>query len=109
MTYRLFIDDERDPPNDGYTWEVVRTFEAASALVSERGLPRYISFDHDLGVNPDGSLARTGADFARWIGDYVLDHQLRLDEFAWYVHSQNPIGAENINRYLENLVLRVAE
>jgi hypothetical protein len=102
MTYKLFLDDERDPP-DG-VWTVARTFEEATAIVLDRGLPEYISFDHDLGVNSDGTLARTGADFARWIGDFALETDNNLGGFQWYVHSQNPIGRENIEAYLRSLI-----
>lgn len=102
MTYRMFLDDEREPP-DG-VWEIVRTYEAATELVCKRGLPEFISFDHDLGANPDGSIARTGADFARWLCDYIVDHHPDSSGFSWYVHSQNPIGAENINSRLNGLM-----
>jgi hypothetical protein len=107
MSYHLFLDDERDPPRDDHTWEVVRTFEAATSLISQRGLPDFISFDHDLGENPDGTVRRSGADVAHWIADYVLDNNLKLDRFTWYVHSQNPIGVRNIDEYLKNLVRAV--
>lgn len=106
MTYRLFLDDERDPPAG--EWEVVRSLEAALALVQARGLPSFISFDHDLGADDAAKPLPTGADFARWLGDYVLDNSLSLDGFEWYVHSQNPIGAANINGYLLGLVEHVS-
>ncbi len=92
--YDLFVDDERDPPRDGRDWTVARSVEEAVALVGARGLPRFISFDHDLG---EGG---TGQDFARWLVEHCLDGGLAPD-FSFYVHSQNPVGAENIRALLD--------
>lgn len=109
MTYRLFLDDERLPAERSGEWVVARTYAAAVDVVSQRGLPCYISFDHDLGVEDDGREAPTGYDFAKWLGDYILDHRPDVSQFAWYVHSQNPIGAQNIDRYLGNLIRAIHE
>jgi len=49
MTYSLFLDDERFPPNDGKNWEIARNFDDVLKLISTFGAPSYISFDHDLG------------------------------------------------------------
>ncbi|GJE15980.1 cyclic-phosphate processing receiver domain-containing protein [Methylobacterium marchantiae] len=103
MSYRLFLDDERDPPSEG-DWDVVRSLEAAQAVVLLRGMPAFVSFDHDLGADDDGKPLATGADFAHWLGGFVLDNGLSLNGFTWSVHSQNPIGAANIDGYLRNLV-----
>lgn len=92
--YDLFLDDERDPPQDGRPWIVVRKVADAIAVVRARGLPRNISFDHDLGEGV------TGHDFAKWLVEHCLDARLSPD-FAFYVHSQNPIGAENIRKLIE--------
>ena len=97
MTWNLFLDDERDPPSDGRRWEVARSCDAAAALVAARGLPAYASLDHDLGAD------KTGADFVRWLGEYVLDNRVPMDGFSWYVHSQNPVGSQNIHGYLRGL------
>lgn len=91
MTYRMFIDDERDPPNDGHSWHVVRSSQDAIALVTEIGLPSFISFDHDLGGDD------TAMRFLRWMTDWMLDTSTRFPPgFEFYVHSQNPIGRANI-------------
>ena len=98
MTYALFIDDERDPPNDGKSWRIARTFNEVERLLSLHGAPAYISFDHDLG---DGEP--TGYDIVKTMveGDMGerpnsgFDVGLHAD-LDFYVHSQNPIGKANI-------------
>lgn len=97
MTYSLFIDDEREPPADGRDWVVARTYDEAIRTVLARGVPAYSSWDHDLGPGP------TAMDFAHWFAEHVLDGGLSLAGFEFYVHSQNPIGARNIDSFLRNL------
>ncbi|WP_435230985.1 cyclic-phosphate processing receiver domain-containing protein [Pseudopelagicola sp. nBUS_20] len=104
MTYALFIDDERDPPNDGRPWRIARTLRQVDQTLSEYGAPVYISFDHDLGEHEP-----TGYDIVKAMveGDMGerpnsgfetgLHHKLNF-----YVHSQNPIGKENIEGLLTN-------
>lgn len=97
MTYRLFLDDERFPPDDG-AWLIARTVDEARAIVEANGIPAFISFDHDLGPGPNAMQ------FAHWLADHVLDHSLSLDGFDFYVHSQNPVGRDNIQSFIEGLL-----
>lgn len=107
MTYALFIDDERFPPDDGRPWRIARTEAEVASILREHGPPEFISFDHDLG---DGEP--TGHDIAHKLvnGDNGLmprsPYATGLPEnFSFTVHSQNPVGARNIEallfRYLE--------
>ena len=98
MTYKLFLDDERNPPGDPMDWVVVRSYNEAVATIYNLGVPYFISFDHDLADD------RTGYDFAKWLveqdmdffkGDYIPNN------FEFYVHSQNPVGRDNIQFYLD--------
>lgn len=91
----LFIDDERDPAEDGKPWVVVRTYADAVGWMTRYGIPRYISFDHDLG---DPSPGTSGAAVARWIIERDLDAEgTALPEgFDYFVHSQNREGAADI-------------
>lgn len=105
-TYHLFLDDERDPPSsaaallqNGIGLATVRNIVEAQEVVIEMGIPRFISFDHDLGENEP-----TGYDFARWLSEYIMDNDVPFVEFDWYVHSQNPVGADNINGFLANFL-----
>lgn len=93
MTYKLFIDDERFPANDG--WTIARSSQEAIAMIIEYGMPYFISFDHDLGGED------TAIRVIRWIIDSFLDGNLEIHpDFDFYVHSQNPIGAENIRKLM---------
>jgi hypothetical protein len=58
-------------------------------------MPKFVSFDHDLGPR-----RVTGMDFARWLIGYVMDKEVDVSDFDFYVHSQNPVGAENIRSYM---------
>lgn len=95
-TLKIFLDDERFPAGQGdNTWMIIRDYEDFVRVVTEYGIPDEISFDHDLGDGP------TGYDCAKWICDHMLDNNL-FRKFDYYVHSQNPVGAKNIDMYLKN-------
>jgi hypothetical protein len=98
MTYRLFLDDQRDPPADGGNWIIVRSYTEAIDTLEAIGMPYFITFDHDLGEE------KTGFDITKWIvnRDIDLEGKFIPVDFRFYVHSQNPIGASNINNYLAN-------
>lgn len=99
MTFRMFIDDERFPPADGQEWIICRTLQEVTRVCRNEGkLPDYVSFDHDLGENEP-----TGYVIAKWMVDMDLDEILKFpDNFAFYAHSQNPVGKKNIEAYLDN-------
>ena len=63
MIWKLFLDDERFPPNSETDWQLARTYSEAVELISRLGMPSYISFDHDLG-DPQSN---TGYDLAKYI------------------------------------------
>lgn len=91
----LFLDDERDPPDDGRNWIIARDFSTARDIIMENGISEFMSLDHDLGAG------ETGYDFVKWLCDYVLDGHAKFPEgFSFYVHSQNPVGRANIDNYL---------
>jgi hypothetical protein len=96
MSYKMFLDDVRTPrmlylePSE---WTHVKSFKEAVECVEKNGIPIEIRFDHDLG---DGDY-KTGADFARWLGEKIFyDGKKFPDGFTYEVHSMNPVGAENI-------------
>jgi hypothetical protein len=85
------------------------------------GLPDAISFDHDLADehytpeyfwnNYDESKKfqewrgqnyqeKTGMDCAKWLVDYCMDNKNKLPKI--FVHSANPVGADNIKELLDN-------
>ena len=96
---KLFLDDERHPPADATIWRIARTVQQAITYMEENGCPPFISFDHDLGENQP-----TGFDLAKWMVERDLDSQGQFfaDGFQYYVHSQNPVGVQNIKGLLDN-------
>jgi hypothetical protein len=106
----LWLDDERPAPS-GWRW--AKNFGNAKQLVHlSCQIPgrqfelRRLSFDHDLGgqvvevMRQDGRLVRkepsplNGYHLAKDILEFV--NLGMLPPFAWRVHSQNPVGVQNI-------------
>lgn len=114
MSYKLYIDDIRNPP-DG-SWVVARSVDAAITYIRTYGFPRFISFDHDLGlklrVRDDNAIillaeeedteAPSGFDFAKWLVNEDLENRWMARGFDYHVHSANPVGAANIRGLLDH-------
>lgn len=111
MTYNLFIDDERVPldikwgswqdqalyrDND---WVIARNWFEVLEIILAFGFPKLISFDHDLGKNE-----MTGYEIAKKLGDLIMDGIKLPTDFAYMVHSKNPVGSENIRKYMNNFL-----
>ena len=125
---KLFLDDIRNPydvfkltvnplyesDND---WIIVRDYYQFISAIYKFGLPTHISFDHDLSydaylpenqkgeINYTSLKEKTGYDACRWLCEYCLDNGKDIPFYL--VHSANPVGGENIKRYLENFKKRV--
>lgn len=113
MSWVLFLDDIRFPEDVRYDYDsysnlrICRSMDDAVWAVKNYGLPSMISFDHDLAdihyIIGDGE--KTGYTFAKWFCDYIMDNSLDIPlDFSYYVHSANPVGAENIRCYMENFL-----
>lgn len=124
MSYKLFLDDERHPTKVTWVnlplgpWTIARNYNDFITYIYKCGLPSFVSFDHDLADEhyrpsmydkdkhysnyyTDGTFKeKTGYDCAKWLCDYCAEHNLDFPEYA--VHSMNPIGRENITKYIEN-------
>jgi hypothetical protein len=95
--YNLFLDDIRElsylsnviSPLDSSDWIVCRnSFEALSCVINN-GIPNFISFDHDLG----------GEDTAMvFVKKWVEEIEKKFP--AFYIHSSNPIGKENLRSFI---------
>jgi len=98
--YKMFIDDERFPESPD--WLIVRNSMECVLAVEYYGFPKEISFDHDLGyVN---GKAHTVMEFLRWVQNKCEDGELIFPhDFKFVVHSQNPVGAKNIQGLVEKL------
>jgi len=103
-TTKLYLDDIREPKKEYDV--IVRSYEDAVNYILKNGIPNFISFDHDLGLNSDGSIAKNGYDLAKWLVEQSLDEKLKFPkDFNFYVHSANPIGRHNIESILNNYLL----
>ena len=126
-TPACYLDDCRQPrPNHWFSWEIVRSYKEFVNYILQRGVPRMLSFDHDLAdahvqhylrhesyhrdskepyhiTDKDyaGFEEKTGYDCAKWLVEYCLDNDQLMPHFS--VHSANPAGAENILHLLNNL------
>ena len=118
----LYLDDVRTPTTTipGYEpWNVVRNYDEFVSWITQHGIPDLISFDHDLAeehiedyysqlaVNGfqyptyEAYKEKTGLDCARWLGEYVQNNNAVLKSVC--VHSHNPVGASNIQGYINGL------
>ena len=88
---KLYLDDLWVTP-EGF--DRVYNYEDFVEYITQNGLPDFISFDHDLGED------ESGYDCAKYLVEYCIEHNLSLPKFS--VHSQNPVGKENIERLLNN-------
>ena len=115
MGWNLFLDDERELDDVTWApwqirekyrneaWIICRNWSQVASMIRYlESYPSFISFDHDLGDHtPDGY------EILRYLVDDALNHpddpmmQFPKD-FAFYVHSQNPVGKANIETYLNN-------
>lgn len=126
--YALFLDDVRMPNNALYwecssgkfniieppklNWRIVRSYKDFVGMISKEGLPKTISFDHDLseehyiegisGQQPkyDEYKEKTGYDALKWLIEYCLEKNHPLPKC--YVHSFNPVGRENMFSLIES-------
>ena len=100
MSYKIFLDDIRDPefvwPNEpASNWTVCRSVEEAIGIFWAQGWPRFVSFDHDLGEHTP-----SGMGFAHFLIEVDLEQDSMPANFRFHVHSANPVGASNISGLL---------
>lgn len=123
----LFLDDRRFP-SDAYSdsrdiiyldfeWELVESYNEFVKWIETNGIPKVISFDHDLAEShytpsiywndyakskewQDAKIhdEKTGYDCALWLLEYCTKNSLELP--IWFVHSLNPVGADKIKNLL---------
>lgn len=101
--YSMYLDDIREP-KQAYD-VVVRSYSEAVSYIQTNGMPNYISFDHDLGANEEGTLLKSGYDLAKWLIESALDKELEFpSDFRFNVHSANPVGKKNIISLLDGYI-----
>lgn len=127
MSYNLFLDDKRTPqsaatymhPDYGdmllrKEWLTCKNYNQFVDAITNKGLPEWIAFDHDLAdihysvvdttdwteyyQREDREM--TGYDCAKWLVEYCIENKKLLPNY--FIHSMNDVGLHNIKSYLEN-------
>lgn len=101
MIYDLFLDDIRNPTHGVVPVITARSMDELMMTIQKHGLPRLISFDHDLTIEHYGGDYRAGAtgyDAALWLANHCV--QERLEFPLWRVHSMSITGAGRIKNFL---------
>jgi len=80
---------------------VIRNYSDFVKYIQENGLPEFISFDNDLGLDENGEIAPDGYAVAKWL---VYESGLDLRELQFKVHSANPVAANQIRGLLNNYI-----
>ena len=122
MSYYLFLDDIRQisdvrkycvlPNINDKEWIIARNYKEFVDLITLRGVPQFVSFDHDLGLSHyghglnndeipyDSYKEKTGYDAAKWLINYCMERRIKHPPYV--VHSMNPIGKSNIESYINS-------
>lgn len=116
MSYYLFLDDLRYPHTTTHVeipmhaYIIVRSYDEFCETITQKGLPKYITFDHDLSdvhyYHTNGNIPynefeeKTGYDCAKWLINYCDEHKLPLPGYG--CHSMNPVGKMNIISILDS-------
>jgi hypothetical protein len=103
---KLFLDDIRTiemvyDKSEESNFDIVRTYDEFVQYIRRNGLPNFISFDNDLGLDEHGNVAPDGYAAAKWL---VYESELNLINLEFKVHSANPVAAEQIKGLLNNYI-----
>lgn len=90
---RIWLDDERPMPEEGFDYHAKTAWDAIEKL--QTGGVEFISLDHDLGPPEAG----TGYDVAAWLEEQAFN--CALSRVDWEVHSANPVGRKKMEAALE--------
>lgn len=102
--YKVFFDDIRtiDMVYDSSMnseFIIVRNANDFKSLIQKRGIPDFVSFDHDLGEDENGNIAEDVYDVVKWM---VYDKEYDLRNMKFAIHSDNPVGRKNIESLINN-------
>lgn len=103
---KLFLDDIRTiemvyDQTMEKEFDIVRTYEDFVHYIEKNGLPEFISFDNDLGLDENNEVAKDGYAAAKWL---VYKSGLDLRNLKFKVHSANPVAADQIRGLLNNYI-----
>ena len=100
--YRIFLDDERrveDVYENCEKFVTARSVSEFKKIIQEKGIPEFISFDHDLGEDENGNILPSGYDAAKWM---VYEAELDIRNMSFKTHSSNIQTRDQINGLLGN-------
>ena len=98
---KLWIDDVRPAP-EGYVW--CKSVNEAKEEIKDREyrLQYYLNLEHEIELididHDAGDFACDGGDYIKlldWLEEYMLCF------FPIHIHSQNPVGVENMRRIIQ--------
>ena len=103
---KLFLDDIRTvemvyPKEEIDQFDIVRSYDEFMLYIKQHGLPPFISFDNDLGLDDTGKVAPDGYAAAKWL---VYESGINLKTLQFSVHSANPVAAKQIQGLLDNYI-----
>jgi hypothetical protein len=119
MSYYLFLDDMRDPPEVKWVnlpqipfkeWVIARNGVEFIQIIKEKGVPKFVSFDHDLEeehylpeVKEDNYTLATGYECAIGLYYFCLYSGIKFPQYT--VHSTNVSGNLKIRNFLEKKLI----
>lgn len=106
MSYNLFLDDIRTvkmvfPELKETDFVIVRNYKDFVQTIIKNGLPNFISFDNDLGLDEKGEIGLDGYAAAKWL---VYESDLNISNLKFNVHSANPVASKQIKGLLDNYI-----
>ena len=111
MLYNLFLDDIRTvkmvyPHMEEIDFVIVKSYDDFVKTIINKGLPHFISFDNDLGLNKFNMLAPDGYACAKWL---VYESGIDIRNLKFKVHSANPVAKVQIESLLTNYIKHLKE
>ena len=87
-------------------WLVVKNYDAFVKAILAFGIPKRVSFDHDLACFDADGNEMTGKNAVDYVIGYCLDNDKPFPK-SWYVHSDNTNGRQNIIGAITNYLDKV--
>lgn len=126
----LFLDDVRKPSDvtwlsypEDIEWYIVRNYNEFVEYTISKGVPEYISFDHDLALEhytpmeywdnyseskkyqeAQNYKEKTGKDVAEWLCNYCEENNIEFPSYS--IHSLNPVGKDNIQKTIATYLIK---
>lgn len=93
---KYFCIDGKEYSNNEVEFIICRTVSEASTYLLLKGLPQFMSLDHDLGLAPDGMS------FVKWLCEEDEKGTFDLTKIEIQYHSGNYHARLNMQSYVES-------